>query len=678
MQIIEEDGVVCTSAECCAHALRKYWLDFAKPALVNFICVWPDDLTYEVSFDHFGLLLDSLLDSGVGIDYFPTSCWRFAPDAFNKCLYDCYLFIMDHKVPDDTMDTFLSARMVCIQKGNDPNDGDSRFFRKLGKTRPLVLSNTDQEIISKTAAIPLNLLCQRVICSQQRAGITGRQMIKHLAVMEGKVIDFILRHHPHSGVIALDVKAAFPSMSRRYLFWILRMMKFLKRFYRLLKTLHRASLVYICFRGRLWEAFLCSTGVKQVDPCAMLLFILGYDSLIKLMASTMGPRCETQLAYCDDVAITSFDIRATWRQLVKIFKLITLTSSLEMNADKTQSYCTNKQQLPCILDSMILEHEGLHHSQFQLFLKYLGLFVGHDTWEMNWDSPLSGFIETAKFIQTLQCGFSTQIALYNMLCVSKLSFIGKLFLPTARVLRAEAWATQLIQCGPWNAIPSTMMANHKSLGFPFETRLVSVSSAAAMTRCACVTFNGYRTIVDTLEDTLNSDDISLEVLSKGFNASFLWKWKEFVSKYCSKLDHDGHERPWTPKLFRQKSIAHSIKSELPFDSDAVIQRRLSTFFKGGSFEHRIHQFPLVYKHYFTLLGPKLISCHLRTICNQWCSRRCFDGRIGKCVFQCVGLGSGDDDIDHSITCPLFSELAVKKLRLHDELISLEPLLLLSL
>jgi len=132
LQIVDEDGVVCTSAECCAHALLKYWgpimrekpvrLDLAKLALVNFICVWLDDLTYEVSFDHFGLLLDSLLDSGVGIDSFPYSCWRFALDAFTKCLYDCYLFIMDHKVPHDTMDTFLSARMVCIQKGNDPND----------------------------------------------------------------------------------------------------------------------------------------------------------------------------------------------------------------------------------------------------------------------------------------------------------------------------------------------------------------------------------------------------------------------------------------------------------------------------------------------------------------------------------------------------------------------------
>jgi len=165
------------------------------------------------------------------------------------------------------------------------------------------------------------------------------------------------------------------------------------------------------------------------------------------------------------------------------------------------------------------------------------------------------------------------------------------------------------------------------------------------------------------------------VLSKGFNASFLWKWKEFDSKYCSKLDHDAHERPWTPKLFRQKSIAHSIKSELPFDSGAIIQRRLSTFFEGGSFEHRIHQLPLIYKHHLTLLGPKFISCHLRTICNQWCSRRRFGGRTGKCVFQCA---NGDDDIDHSITCPLFSALAVKKLRLRDELISLEPLLLFSL
>ena len=77
-------------------------------------------------------------------------------------------------------------------------------------------------------------------------------------------------------------------------------------------------------------------GVKQGDPCAMLLFILAYDPLIKLISSSLGPYSLSHFAYCDDLAIATNDLHRAWLKLTGIFRLILKISLLEMNANKTQ------------------------------------------------------------------------------------------------------------------------------------------------------------------------------------------------------------------------------------------------------------------------------------------------------------------------------------------------------
>ena len=109
------------------------------------------------------------------------------------------------------------------------------------------------------------------------------QMVDHIFSMEAKVVEYIICNLPHSGIFACDIAAAFPSLSRRYLLWVLRSMKIPRRLYRIIKNLHKASFAFVCVRNRLFNQILIASGVKQGDPSAMQLFILAYDPIIRFI-----------------------------------------------------------------------------------------------------------------------------------------------------------------------------------------------------------------------------------------------------------------------------------------------------------------------------------------------------------------------------------------------------------
>ena len=101
--------------------------------------------------------------------------------------------------------------------------------------------------------------------------------------------------------------------------------------------------------------------------------------------------------------------------------------------------------------------------------------------------PLAKFAETAAFISTLDCGFATAVALYNMLAISKLSYIAAFCRPTKHVHRVERWALQKITCGPFNAIPCGALHSLKAIGLPFQALKVDDISFAAGVRSANIT-----------------------------------------------------------------------------------------------------------------------------------------------------------------------------------------------
>ena len=315
IQISRPDGTVCSDVSQSALALSSYWApvftekDINKGtailAIAPFVTTCPSDIDDFLGFEDFCKLIDSRVDSGVGVDACPYSLWANAPLVAKRALFDAYLYLGSPSFDSEALLDFLASRTVFILKGELPTDSRGNFVRPPGKTRPLTLSNTDMKNISSAAACTLGKIATSCISDVQLGGVRGRQMIDHIIRMESRLLEFIARKLPRAGIIALDQAAAFPSISRRFLFWVLRRMRIPKGLYRLLVNLHKPTRTFVCLRNLLLDFFEVSGGVKQGDPAAMVLFVIAFDPLIKFVSSCLSiERCYC-FGYCDDLGIAS-------------------------------------------------------------------------------------------------------------------------------------------------------------------------------------------------------------------------------------------------------------------------------------------------------------------------------------------------------------------------------------
>ena len=402
----------------------------------------------------------------------------------------------------------------------------------------------------------------------------------------------------------------------------------------------------------------------------MLLFIIAYDPLIKIISSSLGPRAICHFAYCDDLAIAPMDLCGAWLQLVRLFKIIRMISLLEMNAGTTQFCIVCESTCIIVAADMVAVHPCLTLEQFKPHFKYLGIFLGRDVQDLNWSAPLESYCEAVNFVRNLECGFCTTNSLYNILCMSKLSFVGQFFPPTPSVLRRENWGIQVIQKGPWNAIPSNIMAKLVSVSMPFEVLRIADTSKASMVRCALVTCQVFTEAMQEITNARGRDTAVLATLATGLRPyCFLDTWSVVCAEYNALLSE--HERPLDIALFKQKVVLAKFRELVQFDWSSFLSKRLSKLFEEG-FEHRVVDIPTIYSHNKTRLGPKVISTHFRTLCNHWCSRSRFGLDSGICPFCCREC---DDSLAHCLMCPIFRSVYKRVLYMPLSLQSLESLLL---
>ena len=654
--IVDGNGVVSDSASSAAKILGDHWLpkfqeqgiylSVARLAIKQHIQVFDDSQSHLISFDAFCERISCLRDSGVGCDSLLYSCWLFCHDEARFALYKFYLHLQEFKL-NDAENSFLDSRLVFIQKGRIDADQSGNCRRHPSKTRPLNLANTDCKIISCMVSLFLSSVCSKCITSLQAGGMKGKQMIDLIFTLEAKVIDFIVRNVPNSGIFALDIASAFPSLSRKYLFWVLRQMNLHVSFRRLVKNLHRTSNGVVCFRNLLFALLSISTGVKQGDPSAMQLFIIGYDPLIKFISASLSPIEHSLLPYCDDLAIAIINVALGWQILLKCFEVVFKVASLRLNTDKTQflltSHSTKDQDICAIMNS---DH-SISIGQFLQSLKYLGIFVGPDSLDENWNHVLCDYLATSRFIASLDCGLLTKISLYNMLAIAKLSYIASFLPPNPDILKAENRALQTLCRGPWNAIPPSLLKAVRQIGMPAQATDLTFLSIASKIRVAHLTSQNVFHKSAEIDQLYEGFDIVLKYLNFKLSNSTTIKiicntYNDFVANNRSVVDGSC--------VFSQKKVYQKLQAQkTPFcfrgfvslkafrilgytPSDSAISKVIEAYTFGSS------------KSY------ALTFTHIRTISNHWCTRSRFGAKNKGCAFGC---GHISDNIMHSCICSRF-------------------------
>ena len=159
-------------------------------------------------------------------------------------------------------------------------------------------------------------------------------MIDNILMLEARALTFVMQNLPDAGIILVDQAAAFPTLSRHFLLWVLRKMRVPRFFRRLIKLLYSSGIAIICIKNRLYFSFSPSSGVKQGDPSAMVLFVLSFDPILRFIANRISVFDAYPFAYCDDLGIATPVLACTWRVLMQIFVIVKKISSLCINIRK--------------------------------------------------------------------------------------------------------------------------------------------------------------------------------------------------------------------------------------------------------------------------------------------------------------------------------------------------------
>jgi hypothetical protein len=659
LSIIAPDGHLSADMHEAAQLLYNHWspsfkekptnLDIANRALAQYVQVVPSyGIQWIVPYEDFISWLFSRKDCGCGPDGMPYSSWIHAPDVIHREIYNMYIALQNSHIPEAC---FLDSLLLFPPKGKDSNDFNGCAARAPKKTRPLNLSDCPNKGVSALAAFSLSQVAKITIHSSQH-GVSGRVMSDHVLDLESKAIGFMLRRCPDSGIVALDQAAAFPTLSRRFLFWVLRLMKVPRNFRKLIKRLLAPSHGTISIKGCSLLRILMSGGVKQGCPAAMVLFTLAFDPIIRWICSVLSPFDCFVGAYCDDIGIVTNNLISTWTLLSKLFKLVTKFASLQLNLDKTQIMIIVHANKQIISDALVSISPELAHSVVDA-VKYLGVFVGPGAQAMQWTLASENFLDAVRFLLSLDCGLTATISLFNILALPRLAWLASFINPPCHIRKLVSDSILRLTRGPWNAIPVRCATALKEIGFKNQFCDTVVQSFASRARNACSTISNYHATSIALQASLICNDRNLEPQDTDWLRHSVFQNLSDAIDHCRSsgipISTDGTQDGIVYQSKVHKLLLHANHSRLEF-CRSTFQRRLSRFFEVGTFEHCIDHIFAMYR----LLGSKYKQCiivsHLRAVCNQWCTNR----RFGLVARHCLFCSAHSDSLEHYLVCARFA------------------------
>jgi len=109
----------------------------------------------------------------------------------------------------------------------------------------------------------------------------------------------------------------------------------------------------------------------------------------------------------------------------------------------------------------------------------------------------------------------------------------------------------------------------------------------------------------------------------------------------------------------QKRLTQFCRSTVPGDADHHLRRRLDKWNLNTLPGHRLQRARRNLEVLKRRSTPKVQASFLRTVCQGWCTRHCFQGS-GGCLFGC---GRGDDRLTHYAACGVVSEIMHNRIQL---------------
>ena len=666
MHILDDNGQIPETESAAAKIVSDYWEESfaAKPCDLNvaehtfrpFCRPIPQDVEWIVPIETYRNKADRCNNSSPGPDGVKYKHWAMAPPVVADTPYAGYRHIM--KGGTFTNSVALSFLSFLVKDSVELANGIKASRPK--DLRPLTLSNSCFKFITYLVSVPVNDIAGRTVSNYQRGGLEGRQLVDNLLDIEAKAIQFLITTYMGAGIVLLDIKQAFPSLAREFLFWVLQSMGFPAWFLDVLKEIYRYNVHGVILNGKAHCFINVLSGVKQGCPLSMALFALAIDCVILKMADVISPFGGIIRAFCDDLGLVARQIIPALEALINVFGAMGVAGGLWLHDKKCKLIPLRKADVSNMIKSIKDLPEPIRRFTISLAAKYLGVYIGPEGHIDQWTSTNAKYSAAAGFVRQLGLGFAASAPLHNALAVSRVAWLASIVDLDGSIVDLESRCNQLVFNGPWNALPPAAFFQLKAIGLPQSIRSLSAISIAGKCRTALISSKTFNQHVFDLDTCWGHDERILGAIAENWiKHSIIFGMKNAIQKARGAgvaVFHEGER----PKFYQAMIYNGILPSCCSFDWCAFFARRWVRWSDDHDWlDLKSSQAILATDSARGKWKPCVLAALLRTWTNGWVTEHRFQREDMPCLFCKASV----DKIEHIAVCPVLIRCASNYFRL---------------
>ena len=323
--LITDSGDRIEATDKIASALKKAWEPVwghpnpSPEAISGYLDSYPKrapDPFPKVSVEHFRAVMSKPRDSSTGPDGIPFSVYRHLVDIAAPLLYR---YALSLSVGGRINKSFNFTNLFFFPK-DETGSAD--------RTRPISVSNTDNRTVANVLRRVMSPNILSILDKSQTAFAPGKHIEEPIYRFTSKFYSALNGGSSYS-ILFHDFRKAYDSMSRDYLFTLLRKIGTPRWLIRIIRSLYLNVVALPILRDSHKVTIDMPNGLKQGCPLSPILFNLGLDPLLSKIADN---DIDVE-AYCDDLGVGT----SKWEKFPLVLQDITafnLASGMRSNPNK--------------------------------------------------------------------------------------------------------------------------------------------------------------------------------------------------------------------------------------------------------------------------------------------------------------------------------------------------------